>query len=311
MRHYCIRMGKGMYTEICDFARSLGCEAVENEPMKKHISFKLGGNARAFIEPDSEESLLKILKKCRELSLHYAVIGNGSNLLVADEGFEGVVIHLGNAFGEIRLLAEDVIYCQAGASLMKVCNFALEHSLTGLEFAYGIPGSAGGAAFMNAGAYGGEMKDVLQKCTHIGSDLQPGELSEAALELAYRHSAYCDNGAVITGLYMKLQKGEKAQIKAKMEELYGKRKAKQPLEYPSAGSTFKRPEGYFAGKLIEDAGFKGARVGGAAVSEKHAGFVVNLGGATCADVLALCDKIHKEILEKDGVSLEREVKILK
>ena len=300
-----------MYQAICDYALSLGCKARVEEPMKKHITFHLGGNARAFVEPDSEENLVKIIKKCRELSLHYAVIGNGSNLLVEDAGFEGVVIHLGTAFSNIELVGETEIKCQAGASLMKVCNFALEHSLTGLEFAYGIPGSAGGAAFMNAGAYGGEMKDVLYSCRHINPDLSYGELMGEDLALSYRHSAYHENGAVITSLHLKLKKGKPSEIKAKMEELYGRRKEKQPLEYPSAGSTFKRPEGYFAGKLIEDAGLKGASIGGAAVSEKHAGFVINKGGASCADVLALCEKINNKIQADFGVSLEREIKILK
>ena len=299
-----------MYKQICDYALSLGCKARENEPMKKHISFKLGGNAKAFIEPNSEENLLKILKKCKALSLHYAVIGNGSNLLVKDEGFDGAVIHLGSDFGEIKLISDDEIWCQAGANLMKVCNFALENSLTGLEFAYGIPGSAGGAAFMNAGAYGGEMKDVLYKCTHINSSLERGELSGDELGLSYRHSAYCENGAVITSLYLKLKKGDKNKIKEKMTELYQRRKDKQPLEYPSAGSTFKRPEGYFAGKLIDDLGLRGKRVGDAAVSEKHAGFVVNLGSASCSEVLELCEEINALVNEAYGVSLEREVKIL-
>ena len=299
-----------MYKEICDFALSLGCKATENEPMKKHISFKLGGPAKAFVEPDSIENLLKILKKCRELSLHYALIGKGSNLLVKDEGFDGVVIHLGDDFGRIELIGEDEIFCEAGANLMKVCNFALEHSLTGLEFAYGIPGSAGGAAFMNAGAYGGEMKDVLYKCAHIDNELKEGELSGDELNLSYRSSAYSENGFVITALFMKLKKGDKSEIKAKMDELYGRRKDKQPLEYPSAGSTFKRPEGYFAGKLIEDSGLKGASVGGAEVSTKHAGFVINKGGATCSDVLELCEMINNKIKAEYGVSLEREVKIL-
>ena len=299
-----------MMRELCEYARSLGCKATENEPMSKHISFKLGGAAKAFIEPNSEENLIKIIKKCVSLGVPYAVIGNGSNLLVRDEGIDGAVIHLGADFGKIELIDDTTIFCEAGASLMKVCNFALEHSLTGLEFAYGIPGSAGGAAFMNAGAYGGEMKDVLVKCTHIDRDLTPGTLAGEALDLSYRHSAYENNGCVITGLYLKLQKGNKAAIKAKMDDLYGRRKAKQPLEYPSAGSTFKRPEGYFAGKLIEDAGLKGAAVGGAAVSEKHAGFVINKGGATCADVLRLCEKIDSEVRAKFGVGLEREIKIL-
>lgn len=299
-----------MYTKLCEYARSLGCKAAEHEPMNKHISFKLGGEAKAFLEPNSEENLVKLIEKCVALGVPYAVIGNGSNLLVRDEGINGAVIHLGSDFGKIELINDTTIFCEAGASLIKVCNFALEHSLTGLEFAYGIPGSAGGAAFMNAGAYGGEMKDVLYKCTHIGRDLKSGALEGEDLALSYRHSAYENNGAVITGLYLKLQKGEKAAIKAKMDELYGRRKSKQPLEYPSAGSTFKRPEGYFAGKLIEDAGLKGTQVGGAAVSEKHAGFVINKGGATCADVLALCEKIDSEVRAKFGVGLEREIKIL-
>lgn len=299
-----------MYRQICEYARSLGCTALENEPMKKHITFRLGGEAKAFIEPNSEENLIKILERCRALGLHYACIGKGSNLLVKDEGFEGVVIHLGDAFGEIRLIGEDEIYCDAGASLMKVCLFALEHELTGLEFAYGIPGSAGGAAFMNAGAYGGEMKDVLYKCTHIDTALQRGALTGEELALSYRHSAYCDNSFVITGLFLKLQKGERTAIKEQMDTLYARRKEKQPLEYPSAGSTFKRPVGAYAGSLIENAGFKGFRVGGAEVSSKHAGFVVNTGGARCADVLRLCQIIQQKVFETTGFRLEREVKVL-
>lgn len=300
-----------MYQKICEYARSLGCKAVEHEPMDKHISFKLGGKARAFIEPNSEETIIQIVKACQENGLHYAVIGNGSNLLVEDNGFEGVVIHLGADFGQIKQIGEEEIFCQAGANLMKVCRFALEHELSGLEFAYGIPGSAGGAAFMNAGAYGGEMKDVLYQCSHIDASLCKGILKGEEMGLSYRHSAYAENGAIITGLFLKLRKGNAQHIKEKMDELYGRRKEKQPLEYPSAGSTFKRPEGYFAGKLIEDVGLKGTRVGGAVVSEKHAGFVVNVGDATCDDVLRLCAIIHDAVKKEYGVSLEREVKILK
>ena len=300
-----------MYNTLCEYARSLGCNARTDEAMCKHITFRLGGAAKAFIEPNSEQNLIKILKKCGALGVHYALIGNGSNLLVKDSGFDGAVIHLGNDFAKIKLLSDTEIFAEAGANLMRVCLFALEHSLTGLEFAYGIPGTAGGAAFMNAGAYGGEMKDVLYKCTHINADMSVGAFEGEALQLSYRHSVYAENGAVITGLYLRLQKGDKAEIKAKMNELYGRRKEKQPLEYPSAGSTFKRPEGYFAGKLIEDCGLKGASLGGAQVSEKHAGFVINRGGATCADVLALCAKISSEVQNKYGVTLEREIKVLK
>ena len=299
-----------MYNKICEFARSLGCTALENEPMKNHITFRLGGAAKAFIEPNSEESLRAVLEKCRAWDLRVAVVGKGSNLLVRDEGFDGVVIHLGDAFGEIALVGEDTILCRAGASMMKVCRFALEHGLTGLEFAYGIPGTAGGAAYMNAGAYGGEMKDVLLACTHLDSTLTAGELCGDDLALSYRHSAYCDNGFVITSLRLRLQKGDKAAIREKMEELYGRRKEKQPLEYPSAGSTFKRPTGFFAGKLIEDAGLKGYRVGGAEVSRKHAGFVVNVDNASCNDVLTLCADVQRIVSETFGVSLEKEVKVL-
>ncbi|MBR2590942.1 MAG: UDP-N-acetylmuramate dehydrogenase [Clostridia bacterium] len=300
-----------MYKALCEYARSLGCKAVTDEAMYKHITFRLGGEAKAFIEPNSEENLIKILQKCAGSGVHYALIGNGSNLLVEDSGFDGAVIHLGNDFSTIKLISDTEIFAAAGASLMRVCSFALENSLTGLEFAYGIPGTAGGAAFMNAGAYGGEMKDVLYKCTHINPDFSVGTLEGEALRLSYRHSAYAENGAVITGLYLRLQKGDSAQIKEKMHELYGRRKDKQPLEYPSAGSTFKRPEGYFAGKLIEDCGLKGASVGGAQVSEKHAGFVINTGGATCDDVLKLCAKISDAVQRRFGVTLEREIKILK
>lgn len=298
------------YNEIYDYALSLGCNAIKDEPMKKHITFKLGGNAKVFAEPENEDRLIAILKKCSEMNLNYALIGNGSNLLVADEGFDGVVIHLGEKFGKIELISDTEIFAEAGANLMKVCKFALNNSLSGLEFAYGIPGSAGGAAFMNAGAYGGEMKDVLYKCTFIDKDFNKGEFSAQEMDLSYRHSIFCDNGYIITGLYLKLEKGDKAQIREKMDELMARRRDKQPLDYPSAGSTFKRPEGYFAAKLIDDCALRGKSVGGAQVSEKHAGFVINKGGATCADVLELCGQIKQEVKSKFGVELEREIKIL-
>ena len=298
------------YNNFYDYALSLGCNVLKDEPMKKHITFKLGGNARVFVEPESEEQLIKILKKCDELSLHYVLIGNGSNLLVPDEGIDGVVIRLGERFGKIELISETELFVQAGANLMRVCKFALNNSLSGLEFAYGIPGSAGGAAVMNAGAYGGEMKDVLYKCACIDKELNQTSLEGGDLDLSYRHSAFCDNGYIITGLYLKLKKGSAEEIKAKMEELISRRRDKQPLDYPSAGSTFKRPEGYFAAKLIDDCGLRGRSVGGAQVSEKHAGFVINKGGATCADVLGLCAEVKNAVKEKFGVDLEREIKII-
>jgi UDP-N-acetylmuramate dehydrogenase len=211
---------------------------------------------------------------------------------------------------EIKLLDETTIYCEAGASLKALCMFALENSLSGLEFAYGIPGTLGGAVYMNAGAYGGEMKDVLYSVNHIDNDGNNGTLNKENLDLGYRHSAYTNNGFVITSAVIKLTKADKKDIKEAMDDKLQRRKDKQPLEYPSAGSTFKRPEGYFAGALIEDCGLKGYTVGGAQVSEKHAGFVINKGGATATDVMTLISDVQRIVKEKHGVTLETEVKIV-
>ena len=277
--------------------------------MTAHTTFKIGGNARVMIFPSSKQQIAGVVKLCNAEGIRLITIGNGSNLLVSDKGIDAAVICLSNDFAEIKLIGEDVIFAESGASLMKVCRFALEHSLSGLEFAYGIPGSCGGGAFMNAGAYGGEMKDVLYKCDHIDANGEEGALEGVALKLTYRHSAYYDNGCIITGLYMKLNKGNPDEIKAKMDDLLSRRKDKQPLEYPSAGSTFKRPEGYFAGALIEECGLKGKSVGGAQVSEKHAGFVINKGGATCADILELCKICSDTVMKEKGVKLEMEIRV--
>ena len=282
-----------------------------NAPMSEHTTFKIGGNASIIAYVTSPEDIQCVVKACNDLGIRYIPVGNGSNLLVADEGIDACVIQIGNRFSQVKLIDGDTIYADAGASLMKICRFALENELSGLEFAYGIPGSCGGAAFMNAGAYGGEMKDVLLKCEHIDKNGNVGSLSGDELKLSYRHSAYYDNGCIITGLYLKLKKGKASDIKAKMDDLIGRRKDKQPLEYPSAGSTFKRPEGYFAGALIQECGLKGASVGGAAVSEKHAGFVINKGGATCKDVLDLCRMVSDKVLKEKGVKLEMEIRVTK
>lgn len=282
-----------------------------NAPMSEHTTFKIGGNASIIAYVTSPEDIQCIVKACNDLGIRYIPVGNGSNLLVADEGIDACVIQIGNRFSQVKLIDGDTIYADAGASLMKICRFALENELSGLEFAYGIPGSCGGAAFMNAGAYGGEMKDVLLTCEHIDKNGNVGSLSGDELKLSYRHSAYYDNGCIITGLYLKLKKGKASDIKAKMDDLIGRRKDKQPLEYPSAGSTFKRPEGYFAGALIQECGLKGASVGGAAVSEKHAGFVINKGGATCKDVLDLCRLVSDKVLKEKGVKLEMEIRVTK
>lgn len=299
-----------MIQKLYEYLVHSGVEVYQDEPLSGHITFKLGGKADLFACPSSEEELVLILKKAKELSVPHYILGKGSNLLVPDDGYRGIVINIGEKMGEISLVGDDTIVCGAGALLTKVCLFALEHSLSGIEFAYGIPGSAGGAAFMNAGAYGGEMKDVLVKCTHLDSDFNKSEFSSDSLNLGYRSSAYSGGGYVILSLTIKLKKGEKSEIKAKMDDLMARRKSKQPLEYPSAGSTFKRPEGYFAGKLIQDAGLKGYSVGGAMVSEKHSGFVINYNNATCADVLNLCSFVRDTVEEKFGVKLEREIKIL-
>ena len=277
--------------------------------MKNHTTFKVGGNARLMVYPKSAEDVSEIVKLCKELGIRLLAIGNGSNLLVSDGGIDACVMCFGSDFSDIRLVDGETVFAESGASLMKLCRFALENELSGLEFAYGIPGSCGGAAFMNAGAYGGEMKDVLYRCDHIDENGNAGFLEGDDMKLSYRHSAYYDNGCIITGLYLKLKKADKKEIKAKMDDLLQRRKDKQPLEYPSAGSTFKRPEGYFAGALIEECGLKGKTVGGAQVSEKHAGFVINIGGATCSDILELCAECSKTVMDKKGVKLEMEIRV--
>lgn len=298
-------------TKLIELFNELKCEYAENEPMAKHTTFKIGGNARVVVYPENDEQISAIVKCAKQNDIRLIVIGNGSNLLVADEGIDACVMILDEHYARLELIDNETIFASAGTMLIKACRFALENELTGLEFAYGIPGSCGGGAFMNAGAYGGEMKDVLYKCSHIDSNGNIGYLEGDDLKLSYRHSAYYDNGCIITGLYMKLKKGNKADIKYKMEDLISRRRDKQPLEYPSAGSTFKRPEGYFAGALIEECKLKGASVGGAQVSEKHAGFVINKGGATCNDVLALCKHCSDTVMNEKGVKLEMEIRVTK
>ena len=296
------------YNNIKSICSEIGCEYSDGVMLSAHTSFKIGGKADLFVMPDTTEKLAAVISACKKDELKVLVLGKGSNLLVSDDGFKGVVIST-CALDKLELIDETTIYCQSGVTLSKLCRFALDNSLTGLEFAYGIPGSAGGAAYMNAGAYGGEMKDVLYKCDHISSDGKSGSYEGKELDLSYRHSVYSKSDKTVTALYLKLQKGDKEAIKAKMDELMGKRRDKQPLEYPSAGSTFKRPEGYFAGVLIEQCGLKGFTVGGAQVSQKHAGFVVNVGGATANDVLGVIKHCQSVVFENTGVMLEPEVEI--
>ena len=297
------------FDKIFEYATGIGCKAEREVPMSKYTTFRIGGNASVMLTPLNDEQLVSVIKECKKENIKPFILGNGSNMLICDAGLNTVVINMCRPEPKIELVNGDTIVCDAGMNMSKVCNFALDNELTGLEFAFGIPGSAGGAAYMNAGAYGGEMKDVLVECRHIDSDGNLGSLKGDELGLAYRTSAYEHNGFIITTLVMKLKKGDKAEIKARMQELLQRRKDKQPLEFPSAGSTFKRPEGHFAGGLIEECGLKGCSVGGAQVSEKHAGFVINTGGATCADVLALCRQCREKVLAETGVELEMEIRV--
>ena len=290
---------------LADFLENENIEYRQNEPMRAHTTFKIGGEADIFIIPASPAALISAVKKCTELEIPYFILGNGSNLLVSDGGIEGAVISLAGING----ISSDgeKITCGAGAMLSSVCLKALSLSLTGLEFAYGIPGTAGGALYMNAGAYGGQTADVIESAECLTATGEIKTLKKEDMRLGYRRSVFKKGGLIIISLTFALKKGDKAEIKAEMDELLNRRKQKQPLEYPSAGSTFKRPEGYFAGALIEKNGLKGLTVGGAQVSEKHAGFVINRGGATAADVKALIGKIQKKVFENDGVMLEPEV----
>lgn len=279
----------------------------QNEPMKNHTTFRVGGPADIFLTPSAEE-LPTVLSVCREEQMPVTVIGNGSNLLVGDQGIRGVVICIGFGMRGIRVDGEK-IFLEAGVTLAAAAQQAAKAGLTGLEFASGIPGTFGGAVVMNAGAYGGEMKDVIVSVRVISEDGEILTLSKEELDLSYRHSVIPERGyLVIDGELLLTREKDPDQITERMEELKKKRIEKQPLEYPSAGSTFKRPEGYFAGKLIMDAGLRGFSVGGAAVSEKHCGFVINKGNATAADICALMDEVTRIVKEKYAVTLEPEVK---
>ena len=280
-----------------------------DEPMKSHTTFRVGGPAAFFVAPETKEEIKAIVECCKEQAMPYYIVGNGSNLLVSDKGYEGVIIQIFKAMNQITVDGE-MITAQAGALLSAVASRALDAELTGFEFAAGIPGTLGGACVMNAGAYGGEMKDVLENVTVLTEDGEFVTLAKEKLELGYRTSVIAKKGYIVVEAEIRLKKGNPAEIKAYMDELREKRVSKQPLEYPSAGSTFKRPEGYFAGKLIQDADLRGFQVGGAQVSEKHCGFVINKDNATASDVVELMRQVSQKVEEKFGVTLEPEVKTL-
>lgn len=279
---------------------------VTDEPMSRHTTFRCGGPATLFLRPENEDELVRVVSLLKEKNEPYMILGNGSNLLVSDKGYAGTVISL-EKLTEIRLEGDTSVYAQAGALNSGIASFARNNSLTGFEFAAGIPGTIGGAMIMNAGAYGGEMKLITKAVRVVSPKGEVLEMSAADCDFGYRTSALKRGGYVVLSAVLQLEKGYEKDISDLMTELALKRKEKQPLEYPSAGSTFKRPEGYFAGKLIEDAGLRGFSVGDAAVSEKHCGFVINKGKAASADIYRLIKEVQKRVFEDSGVMLEPEV----
>ena len=284
---------------------------LENEPMRAHCSFRIGGPARALAQPSSAEETAALCRILRDAGVTPLIIGNGTNLLVTDAELNRIVIQMGDNMAEAGQTGPDTLQAGCGIPLARLAQTALACGLGGMEFAHGIPGSLGGAVSMNAGAYGGEMKDIVVTTQYLDESLEVREVHGAAHDFGYRHSRFSDTGAVILASTLRLKPGDPAAIRARMAELSEKRRASQPLELPSAGSTFKRPVGGYAAALIEQAGLKGYTVGGAQVSEKHAGFVVNRGGATFDDVLHLIDHIRAEVLRTSGIELETEVKIIR
>ncbi|MDO4203499.1 MAG: UDP-N-acetylmuramate dehydrogenase [Selenomonadaceae bacterium] len=286
-----------------------GSRVLCDEPMSRHTTFRIGGNADAFWTPADESELIAGLKLLKTAGVPATILGNGSNVLVRDKGIRGCVVSLAAPMSDINIEGTEVT-AGAGAILGVVANKAAEAGLTGLEFAVGIPGSIGGAVYMNAGAYGGEIKDIVSSVTALLPNGEVKQFTAAEFDFGYRHSVFQENGAIIISAVFSLAAGDKEASRRQMNEIQAKRREKQPLELPSAGSTFKRPPGYFAGTLIDQTGLKGYTVGGAQVSEKHAGFVVNKGGATAADVLQLMKDVSDRIYAAHGVRLEPEVKII-
>lgn len=296
------------YSRLDSALKTAGVSFTENEPMATHTTFRIGGPADRLIRAETLPELAAAVSALKRESIPYLLVGNGSNLLVPDEGLRGAVVLLDGKFRQVGVAGSGRILAGAGAMLSSVCATARDHALTGLEFAWGIPGTLGGALYMNAGAYGGEMQQVV---TRVFVSDENGEAAEKTLEdcaYGYRKSVFMETGEVILGAEMKLENGDPKDITAKMDDLMQRRRDKQPLEFPSAGSVFKRPEGHFAGGLIEQCGLKGLTEGGACVSEKHAGFIVNKGGATCADVETLIERIQEIVLRETGVELTPEIR---
>lgn len=297
--------------ELKGFLTQKQCFFKENEPLAPHTSFKVGGPADLWAEPLNERMLAQIIAFCTAREIPVTVLGNGSNVLVSDLGVAGAVLHIGGGFCEKERLSAFELRCGAGTKLSVLCSFALENELGGLEFAWGIPGTAGGALYMNAGAYGSEMANVVTECSCVLTDGRTEVLPLQKLKLGYRTCLFKEKkNRIITAITYRLAAAPPAEIRGRMEQLMARRREKQPLEYPSAGSTFKRPAGHFAGSLIESCGLKGFTVGGAAVSEKHAGFVINKGGATAGDIRSLIEQVQEKVFLETSVRLEPEVEFI-
>ncbi len=298
-----------MNTRLINYATHNGIFNFVNEPMSKHTTFRIGGRADMLIYPTKRRELIDLIQICKEENIELAIIGNGSNVLVSDKGIRGLVI-MTDRLNRITFREDGTVEAWAGAPLARVANLAKNYSLTGMEFAFGIPGSVGGAVYMNAGAYNRQMAGIVEETEYITPDGEIKTIYGDEHKFGYRTSFFKENGGIIIRTVMRLSEGNSEDIVAKMQEYTTARNEKQPLDKPSAGSVFKRPEGYFAGKLIEDAGLKGVSVGGAMVSPKHAGFIVNTGVATCKDVLTLIAKIKEEVFNKFGVQLQEEIQFI-
>lgn len=297
-----------MIIDFDGFFKENQIEYKVDEPLSHYLTFKVGGPCKYMVFPDSEAKAADLIGFLRNNGADYYILGNGSNLLAYDSGYSGVIVNTQKL--DAVSLSGETLTCLSGTPLIKVCRLALENSLTGMECLYGIPGTVGGAVYMNAGAYGGEVKDIIVSAGVVDECGSISSVNKTSMDLGYRRSCFSENNSFILSAAFNLRSGDKSLIKAEMNELLQKRKDKQPLEYPSAGSTFKRPEGYYAGALIEESGLKGFSVGGACVSEKHAGFVINKGGATCDDILRVIEHCREKVFKDSGVLLETEVKII-
>lgn len=296
--------------ELTALCEKLGCRITPECPLSEYITFRFGGKCRALISINSVQSAAELIRYMKKNSVRYGILGRGSNVLADDNGFDGVILLFGSDFASIEIRG-NIIRCDAGALLASACVHAQQSGLSGMENLFGIPGTVGGALYMNAGAYGSEMKDIVISAEYLDEDGKIRTIGREGMELSYRHSFFSDNSCVIISVTMQLENGDPEVIKNAMNECMAKRSSKQPLEYPSAGSTFKRPEGSYASLLIDQCGLKGAQCGGAMVSEKHSGFIINKGYATCADVLELCSQVQRIVKEKTGYTLELEPVILR